>query len=381
MTQQPFDPMDKLLREALASDALPPSDLTDRIMAQVERMPQGGSAASNPKRNYKKWLLTAAACLVIVGAAFPLALQGRAGRTDHAADDAAPADTNADNDMVSSYYGGNRSDVPDGAAPSDGTGGDTEQAQKNNSAHDQPFDPMDSALDHAAALLEQQGCTLEVLARADDAVQVAIADADTHPSGNTDLLKNAMVASGFALEGDWYVLEQEETTPVKLHTKQLTLAALTAAAYAVLSYFGSIFGITYGPIQCRFSEALCVLPFFLPETAWGLGVGCLIANLLSPYGVLDIVVGSAATLLAALLTARCQKKWLAPLPPVIANTVLIGLVLAYEQAGTSAAFWPTYAFNALTVGLGEAVACYGLGGLLLWRLDKSNALQHYLQNR
>lgn len=115
--------------------------------------------------------------------------------------------------MVSSYYGGNRSDVPDGTAPSDGTGGDTEQAQKNNSAHDQPFDPMDSALDHAAALLEQQGCTLEVLARADDAVQVAIADADTHPSGNTDLLKNAMVASGFALEGDWYVLEQEETTP------------------------------------------------------------------------------------------------------------------------------------------------------------------------
>lgn len=114
MTQQPFDPMDKLLREALASDALPPSDLTDRIMAQVERTPQGGSAASDSKRNYKKWLLTAAACLVIVGAAFPLALQGRAGRTDHAADDAAPADTNADNDMVSSYYGGNRSDVPDG---------------------------------------------------------------------------------------------------------------------------------------------------------------------------------------------------------------------------------------------------------------------------
>ena len=97
--------------------------------------------------------------------------------------------------------------------------------------------------------------------------------------------------------------------------------------------------------------------------------------------VLDSVAGSAATLLAALLTARCQKKWLAPLPPVIANTVLIGLVLAYEQAGTSAAFWPTYAFNALTVGLGEAVACYGLGGLLLWRLDKSNALQRYLQNR
>ena len=99
---------------------------------------------------------------------------------------------------------------------------------------------------------------------------------------------------------------------MKLHTRQLTCAAIVGAAYAVLSIFGSIFGITYGPIQCRFSEALCVLPFLLPETAWGLGVGCLIANLLSPYGVLDIVVGSAATLLAALLTARCKKKWLAP---------------------------------------------------------------------
>lgn len=167
----------------------------------------------------------------------------------------------------------------------------------------------------------------------------------------------------------------------KLTLRHITTAAAVGAVYAVLSIFGSVFGITFGTVQCRFSEALCVLPFFLPETAWGLGVGCLIANLLSPYGVLDIVVGSAATLLAALLTARCQKKWLAPLPPVIANTVLIGLVLAYEQAGTSAAFWPTYAFNALTVGLGEAVACYGLGGLLLWRLDKSNALQRYLQNR
>ena len=168
---------------------------------------------------------------------------------------------------------------------------------------------------------------------------------------------------------------------MKLRTKQLTLAALTAAAYAVLSDLGAIFGITYGPIQCRFSEALCVLPFFLPETAWGLGVGCLIANLLSPYGVLDIVVGSAATLLAALLTARCKKMWLAPLPPVLANTVLIGLVLAYEQAGTSAAFRPTYGFHALTVGLGEVVACYGLGMLLLWRLSKSTTLQNYLKNR
>ena len=167
----------------------------------------------------------------------------------------------------------------------------------------------------------------------------------------------------------------------KWSPRQLATAAIIAALYTVMSLMSSVFGLTYGPIQCRFAEALCVLPFLLPETAWGLGVGCLIANLLSPYGILDVVVGSAATLLAALLTARCKKKWLAPLPPVLANMVLVGLVLSYEQAGTSAAFWPAYAFNALTVGAGELVACYGLGLLLLWRLEKSKALQNYLQNR
>lgn len=166
---------------------------------------------------------------------------------------------------------------------------------------------------------------------------------------------------------------------MKLRTRQLTVAALTGAAYAVLSYFGSVFGITYGPVQCRFAEALCVLPFLLPETAWGLGVGCLITNLLSPYGILDIVVGSAATLLAGLLTARCHSRWLAPLPPVLTNTVLVGLVLAYEQAGTSAAFWPAYGFNALTVGVGEVVACYGLGSLLLRVLERNKAFREYLR--
>ena len=167
----------------------------------------------------------------------------------------------------------------------------------------------------------------------------------------------------------------------KWSTRQIATAAIIAALYTVMSLLSSILGLTYGPIQCRFSEALCVLPFLFPAATPGLFIGCLVANLLSPYGVLDIVVGSAATLLAALLTARCKKKWLAPLPPVLANMVLVGLVLAYEQAGTTAAFWPTYAFNALTVGAGEIVACYGLGMLLLWRLEKSKALQNYLQNR
>ena len=86
----------------------------------------------------------------------------------------------------------------------------------------------------------------------------------------------------------------------KFDTRQITLAAAVAALYALLTYFGSIFGLTYGPVQFRFAEALCVLPFLFPTAAPGLFVGCLIANLLSPYGLVDVVCGSAATLIAAL---------------------------------------------------------------------------------
>lgn len=156
----------------------------------------------------------------------------------------------------------------------------------------------------------------------------------------------------------------------KISVRQLTIAAMIGGAYAVLAIFGSVFGISYGPIQCRFSEALCVLPFLFPEAAWGLGVGCLIANILSPYGLLDIIVGSMATLIAAHLTAGCRNRYLAPLPPVICNCLLVGGVITFEQTGFTHAFLPTYLLNALSVGLGEAVACYGLGLLLLKALEK-----------
>ena len=91
------------------------------------------------------------------------------------------------------------------------------------------------------------------------------------------------------------------------NTQKLTLAAMTAAAYAALSLLGAVFGLTFGPIQVRFSEALCLLPFLFPETAWGLGVGCLIANLFSPYGALDIVVGRRAPAAAC---PRNMRRWL-----------------------------------------------------------------------
>ena len=151
----------------------------------------------------------------------------------------------------------------------------------------------------------------------------------------------------------------------KFTTRDLTLAALVAALYAVLSYFGNIFGLTYGPIQCRFSEALCVLPFLFPVTVPGLFIGCLITNLMSTVGPLDIVFGSLATLLAAAWTARTSNRLLAPLPPVICNGVIIGAMIAWYEVGFGPGFWTAFAFYGVTVALGELVACYVLGSLLL----------------
>ena len=78
-------------------------------------------------------------------------------------------------------------------------------------------------------------------------------------------------------------------------TREMTAAALVGGLYVVLSYFSNIFGLTFGPVQCRFSEALTVLPFLYPASAWGLFIGCIVSNLLSPYGPLDLIFGSAAT--------------------------------------------------------------------------------------
>ena len=151
----------------------------------------------------------------------------------------------------------------------------------------------------------------------------------------------------------------------KWSTRQIATAAIIAALYTVMSLLSSVFGLTYGPIQCRFSEALTVLPFFLPEAVPGLFVGCLVTNLMSTVGPLDIIFGSMATLLAALWTAKMPNKFLATLPPVICNAVIIGAMIAWYEGGFSAQFPALFAYNALTVGIGEAIACYVLGTLLL----------------
>lgn len=149
----------------------------------------------------------------------------------------------------------------------------------------------------------------------------------------------------------------------KFTTKDLTQAAVVAALYAALTM--ALPGPSFGYAQFRVAEALTVLPFLLPATAPGLAVGCLVANLLSPYGVVDILCGTAATALAAKLTGRMPNRWLAPLPPVLCNGAIIGAMLAWYQVGFGPGFWSMFAITGPGVALGELAACYLLGGLLL----------------
>ena len=158
-------------------------------------------------------------------------------------------------------------------------------------------------------------------------------------------------------------------------TRQLATAGIIAAVYTVMSMCAPVFGIAYGPLQCRFPEALTVLPFFLPEAIPGLFVGCLVTNLMSTVGPLDIIFGSLATLIAAIWTRKMPNKWPAPLPPVLCNAVIIGAMIAWYEVGFTGAFWASFAFNAFTVGLGEAIACYVLGLLLLQAMEKVPALR------
>ena len=102
------------------------------------------------------------------------------------------------------------------------------------------------------------------------------------------------------------------------------------------------------------------------------------ANLLSPYGPIDIVIGSLATLLAAIWTEKVDRPWLAPLPPVLCNMVLVGGMLAWYEVGFTAQFAALFAVNALWVGIGEAVVCYVLGLLLIRVVPNVSYLRRYV---
>ena len=145
----------------------------------------------------------------------------------------------------------------------------------------------------------------------------------------------------------------------------ITFAAMVAALYVVLTFVANSIGLASGVIQVRLSEALTILPFFSGAAIPGLVIGCVTANWLTGCVFLDVVFGSLATLIGALGSYLLRKyKFLVPLPPILANTIIVPYVLrfAYDVPDS-------IPFMMATVGAGEIISCYILGLALLFALQ------------
>ena len=143
-------------------------------------------------------------------------------------------------------------------------------------------------------------------------------------------------------------------------------AAVIAALYVVLTLLANAIGLSSGMIQLRISEILCLLPMLLPSSIFGVTVGCFLANLLTGAVWLDILVGPIATLIGALGTYWLRKyKWLAPLPPVLSNALIVPFVLAYGYGAEEA-----IPLMMLTVGIGEILSIYLLGMIFFHAVEK-----------
>lgn len=147
--------------------------------------------------------------------------------------------------------------------------------------------------------------------------------------------------------------------------QDLTVGALVAALYVVLTMLSSMLGLSSGVIQLRFSEALCILPVFFPSAVYGLFIGCIISNILANAVIWDVVFGSIATLIGALGALALRRLpegliWLSTLPTVLANAIIVPYVLVYAYGASEAIY-----FIMLTVFIGEAISA-GVGGTLLY---------------
>lgn len=146
-----------------------------------------------------------------------------------------------------------------------------------------------------------------------------------------------------------------------MNTRKLVRIAVIAALYAAITIV--LHPLSYGVVQVRVSEALTVVPFIFPESILGLFLGCLIANIYGGLGMIDIVFGSMATLIAGYLTRKMPGVWLAPLPPVLVNAIVVAFILRLVMGAP-------LVLSMVYVGVGQALACYGLGLPLLYLLRK-----------
>ncbi|WP_066499429.1 QueT transporter family protein [Abyssisolibacter fermentans] len=148
---------------------------------------------------------------------------------------------------------------------------------------------------------------------------------------------------------------------MKEKVKFLVISAMIAAMYTSLTLI--LQPISYGFMQIRVSEVLTVMPFFTLAAIPGLTIGCLISNIVGGNGILDIIFGTLATFIAALLSSKMKKIYLVPLPPVLINAVIIGIMISYLLN-------INVGLTMVWIGLGQLIACYGLGYPFMKMLTK-----------
>ncbi len=164
----------------------------------------------------------------------------------------------------------------------------------------------------------------------------------------------------------------------KLTTRDMAICAMIAALYAALCV--ALAPISYGVLNVRVAEALTLLPVFSPLCIWGVTLGCALANLVgfmtevNILGPLDILFGTLATLIAAIMSFRLRHRRLgglpvlSALPPILINAAVIGLELTYAILGAFEA--RAFLLNALSVAAGQAAACIVLGLPLVKLLER-----------
>ena len=151
--------------------------------------------------------------------------------------------------------------------------------------------------------------------------------------------------------------------------RAVALGGVIAALYVALSMAAAALGLSSGVIQVRFSEALCILPCFTPAAIPGVTVGCFLTNVIAGGEPLDMIFGTVATLIGAVGTLLLRKnRWLAAVPPILANVLIIPWVLQTAY-GVTDSYW----FLMLTIFAGEFISIGILGELLYTALEKSGA--------
>lgn len=164
---------------------------------------------------------------------------------------------------------------------------------------------------------------------------------------------------------------------MKTNVRKTVTAAVIGALYAAFTYLSAATGLAFGTVQFRFSEALTVLPLYTPAASVGLFVGCVVSNIISSVTPLDMVFGSLATLLAALLTRALGKIKIKGFPvlsflsPVVINGLIVGAEISFF-GGSDKVSLALFATNALSVAAGEAGVMATLG-VALWALIEKNA--------